>query len=721
MAMTGMIRDRKLQIVTGKTWYKAQPIYMLRDVITRGVEQYGDRPAVRWRVRPRDQDLMTKSYRELAHDVARVQAWLGERLPRGSRIALIGDNSYPWMVTWLAVASGFGVIVPLDRLLKPQEIIPCIQRSQSVMLIYDYSWHEHVEAIRDDLPSLTYRVVMDRGLMKENESAAFRACMAEDDTLLLLDDALKASADDEAVTRLLAPDDVEDDAAILFTSGTSASSKAVILTNKSITADIRALLGSVYFGENFKSLSILPLHHAFENTCGFLTVLSLGGTIHICDGLRYIASNFAEHEVHLTVVVPAVLDAIYRRVISEARRTGQLKKLKIGMALSTMLYKLGIDRRRALMKDVLDKLGGNLKWVICGAAPVERETLKFFRAIGVEVLAGYGLTEASPVVGGGNTKVNLFGTVGQPLSGVEVAIDNGGKRGQPGEILVRSDIVMKGYLDDPEATAEAIDSDGWLHTADIGYFTRKDGLMITGRSKSMIVLSSGKKVFPEELELLLNRHELVRDSLVFGHEGASGEIVITAKIVIDEEKLRELKGAEATEEDVVRSISSIIDEVNRNLPTFKSVRSYFYSFKDMVRTTTLKVRRGVELQNIEEIFAKTKVSWQTLRGQNIDHFIEKYVHGSGVLPVEQRDPKIADRKLLAEARSERRKMERARRKLQKRRDELEKRMKALRLHHENLKELEEQLVADELAFKAEFKNALSLAGVTKEASPTASL
>lgn len=619
--------EKKYEIIRGRTWYEAPPLFSLRDVIARGYEKYGDREAVRWRVRPRDKELKSRTYRDLARDVARVQAWLGERLPRGSRIALVGDNSYPWMVMWLAVASGFGVIVPLDRLLKPQELLPIVRRSQSVMFVYDASWHEHVEAMREELPLLKYRVVMDRGLMTEAQRGAVRESMEEDDTLFILDDALNGELPEgDPVSALLAPDDPEDDAAILFTSGTSATAKAVILTNRSISADLRALLGSVYFCENMNTLSLLPLHHAFENTCGFLTVLSLGGTIHICDGLRYIGSNLEEHHVHLTVVVPAVLDAIYRRVVSEAKRAGQLKKLKIGLFISTLLYKLGIDRRRSLFKDVLDKLGGNLRWVICGAAPVEHETLRFFRAIGVEVLAGYGLTEASPVVGGGNTKVNLFGTIGQPLSGVEVAIDNGRKHGIPGEILVRSAIVMKGYLDDPEATAEAIDEDGWLHTGDIGYFTRRGGLMITGRSKSMIVLSNGKKIFPEELEALINRHEIVRDSLVFGYEGSPGEIVITAKIVIDEEKFRELQGSEATEEGFLRAVSSIIEEVNRSLPSFKGIRSYFYSFKDMVKTTTMKVRRGVELKNIEDIFAQTKASWQALRGKNIDDFVEKYCH-----------------------------------------------------------------------------------------------
>lgn len=697
--------DENLEIIKGKTWYEAPPLFTLRDVITRGEAQYGDREAVRWRIKPRDKEIRSKSYRDLARDVAHVQAWLSERAPRGSRIALIGDNSYPWMVMWLAVASGFGVIVPLDRLLKPQELLPIIQRSQSVMFVYDASWHEHVEAMRDEIPLMEYRVVMDRGLMTETQRDALRTSMERDDKLFLLDDAISAVADsnDESL-ELLAPNDVEDDAAILFTSGTSATAKAVILTNKSITADLRALLGSVYFGESYKTLSLLPLHHAFENTCGFLTVLSSGGTIHICDGLRYIGNNLEEFQVHLTVVVPAVLDAIHRRVISEAQRSGQFKKLKIGMFVSTLLYKIGIDKRRSLLKDVLNKLGGNLKWVICGAAPVERETLKFFRAIGVEVLAGYGLTEASPVVGGGNTKVNQFGTVGQPLSGVEVAIDNGGKRGKTGEILVRSDIVMKGYLDDPEATAEAIDENGWLHTADIGYFTKKGSLVITGRSKSMIVLSNGKKVFPEEIESLLNRHEIVRDSLVFGHEGPSGEIVITAKIVVDEEKLREMQGTDATEQNLLRPIVSIIEEVNRSLPSFKGIRSYFYSFKDMAKTTTLKVRRGVELKEIENIFTQTKASWQTLRGQNIDDFVDKYVYGGETLTEDEKTARIADRKMFADARAARKKKERAQRKLRKKRDELERRIKTLRERDQKLKELEDRLIADELEFKAEVKD-----------------
>ncbi|MFA5585088.1 MAG: AMP-binding protein [Saccharofermentanales bacterium] len=616
----GQNSGSKLQIVTGKTWYKVPPIHSLRDIVLRGYQIYPDRDAVRWRARPRDTEIISKTYRQLAQDVSKMQSWLSSQLPKGSRIALIGENSYLWMVTWLAVASGFGVIVPIDRLLKPHEVEPILERSESVLFVYDASWHTYVSAVCDNLPFLTHRAVMDRGLASPELRDAIEMESSADPNLFVLDQVLEAMPDPVGEPELMSAADPGDDAAILFTSGTSSTSKAAILTDRSITADVRALLGSVSFPDPLATLSILPLHHAFENTCGFLTVLSFGGSIHVFDGLRYIGKNLEEYKVHLTVVVPAVLDAIFRRVMSEAAKSGQEKKLKLGMKISTLLYKLGIDIRRKLMKEVLDKLGGRLQFIICGAAPVELDTLKFFRAIGIEVLAGYGLTEASPVVSGGNTRVNEFATVGHPLSGVEVAIDNGGKG--EGEILVRSDIVMKGYLNDPEATAEMIDADGWLHTADIGRFTRKKSLVITGRSKSMIVLSSGKKVFPEEIEALLYRHGMVRDALVFAHPGVGGDVIITAKVVVDRDKMREELQRDPTEEEMARALAQVISEVNRGLPSFKEIRSYFFSLQDMVKTTTMKIRRGVELAAIEHYFACSKASWQSIRGKNIDSLIE---------------------------------------------------------------------------------------------------
>ncbi|MGI6617845.1 MAG: AMP-binding protein [Saccharofermentanales bacterium] len=666
--MTIIKTQRKIQV--GRVWYEAPPVYELRDILIRGNRLYGDRVAVRWRVRPQDKTVQERTYREFSRDVVAVQSWLSSHLPKGSRIALVGDNSYLWMVVWLAVASGFGVIVPIDRLLSMHEVKAILRRSGAPMLIYDAAWHEKIGDLMEDAPELQWRAVMDRGLMNDEQRQTLRDEIANDPKLSLLDDVLSCeqsafspinfpiskssqdvsssvepasdkgnltdvelpeSAPNDALVSsyckngeedygLLPLASVEDDAAILFTSGTSATSKAVILTNKCIAADLRALLGSVSFMDPLQTLSILPLHHAFENTCGFLTVMTLGGTIHHNDGLRYIGRNLKEYKVQLTVAVPAILDAMKRTILREAEKQGRLRKLKIGLALSTLLYKLGIDKRRVIFRDVLDQLGGQFKYVICGAAPVSRDTLYFFRAIGIEILAGYGLTEASPVVGGGNTKVNRYGTTGEPLAGVEVAIDDDGSG--TGEILVRSDIVMKGYLDDPEATAEAIDEDGWLHTADIGRWTRHGSLKITGRSKSMIVLANGKKVFPEEIEALLNQDALIRDALVFGHKSASGDIVVTAKLVLDRQVLQDLLQREPTEDDYSNAVEALIAKVNRNLPSFKVIRSYFYSFQDMVKTTTLKVRRHIEMSRLDEFIRNSKATWQQLRGKNIDLMME---------------------------------------------------------------------------------------------------
>ncbi len=683
--MTIIKTQRKIQV--GRVWYEAPPVYELRDILIRGNRLYGDRVAVRWRVRPQDKTVQERTYREFSRDVVAVQSWLAERLPKGSRIALVGENSYLWMVVWLAVASGFGVIVPIDRLLSMHEVKAILRRSNAPMLIYDAAWHEKIGDLMEDAPGLEWRAGMDRGLMKDEQRQSLRDEIAIDPKLFLLDDVLfceksafsptgspvseapmNASSSNAALPNeealvtlgsllsqetpssqevpatvnpsesapregtvssygeseedygLLPLASVEDDAAILFTSGTSDTSKAVILTNKSIAADLRALLGSVSFPDPLQTLSILPLHHAFENTCGFLTVMTLGGTIHHNDGLRYIGRNLCEYNVQLTVAVPASLDAMKRKILREAEKQGRLRKLKIGLALSTLLYNLGIDKRRAIFRDVLDQLGGQFKYVICGAAPVSRDTLYFFRAIGVEVLAGYGLTEASPVVGGGNTMVNRYGTTGEPLAGVEVAIDDDGSG--TGEILVSSDIVMKGYLDDPEATAEAIDEDGWLHTADVGRWTRHGSLKITGRSKSMIVLASGKKVFPEEIEALLSQDALIRDALVFGHKSASGDIVVTAKLVLDRQVLQDLLQREPTEDDYSNAVEALIAKVNRTLPSFKVIRSYFYSFQDMVKTTTLKVRRHIEMSRLDEFIRNSKATWQQLRGKNIDLMME---------------------------------------------------------------------------------------------------
>ncbi len=615
-----------MEIITGKAYYQAPPIYRLRDLLIESQKKFKDRVSVAYREKVSDKDPVTKTYDDLYRDVIRMQDSLGKTTDAGSRVAVIGDNSYKWMVTYLAVASGFGTIVPLDRLLKPEELGPMLERSKASVVVYDAPFHELMQSLKRDNDSISHTIFMESEKLTEEMETEIRSEHSADSSFYFFNDFI-AKADCEAELESASPDSLllethQDDetCAILFTSGTSSSAKAVMLTEKNLCSNVRALLGSVSFDDNISALSVLPLHHTFENTCGFLTMLAIGARIDICDGLRYVSKNLKEHQTYIMIAVPALLTGMKRAIENQAKRTGRYRKLRLGLRLSRSLHFVGIDLRRKIFKDVLSELGGKLQVIISGAASLDKETLRFFDALGIDVLQGYGLTEASPVVSGGNTKVNVLGTVGQPISGITVAIDND-KKGEPGEILVYADTVMKGYLDDEESTREAIDEAGWLHTGDIGRMGRRNSISITGRSKSMIVLSSGKKVFPEELETLLKQEEYIKDSLVFGQETDSGDVIITAKLVLDEERIRERTGnhdGALDEADISDELALMIDEINRSLPSFKGIRSYFYSFQDMIQTTTMKVRRGMEMDNLKVLYEQSKENWQALRGANID-------------------------------------------------------------------------------------------------------
>ncbi len=615
-----------MEIITGKAYYQAPPIYHLRDLLIESQKKFKDRISVAYREKVSDKDPATKTYDDLYRDVVRMQDSLSKTTKAGSRIAVIGDNSYKWMVTYLAVASGFGTIVPLDRLLKPEELGPMLERSKASVVVYDAPFHELMQSLKKDNDNISHTIFMESEKLTEKMEAEIRSEHSADSSFFFFNDFM-ANADCEADLESAGPDSLlwkahrdDETCAILFTSGTSSSAKAVMLTEKNLCSNVRALLGSVSFDDNISALSVLPLHHTFENTCGFLTMLAIGARIDICDGLRYVSKNLKEYQTYIMIAVPALLTGMKRAIENQAKRTGQYRKLRLGLRLSRSLHFVGIDLRRKIFKDVLSELGGKLQVIISGAASLDKETLRFFDALGVDVLQGYGLTEASPVVSGGNTKVNVLGTVGQPISGITVAIDND-KKGEPGEILVYADTVMKGYLDDEVSTKEAIDEAGWLHTGDIGRMGRRNSISITGRSKSMIVLSSGKKVFPEELETLLKQGEYIKDSLVFGQETDSGDVIITAKLVLDEERIRERTGNHdgvLNEADISDELALMIDEINRSLPSFKGIRSYFYSFQDMIQTTTMKVRRGMEMDNLKVLYEQSKENWQALRGANID-------------------------------------------------------------------------------------------------------
>lgn len=614
-----------MQIVKGKQYLKIREFKDLREMFLQSKDLYGKQDAFVFRKTPSDKPEK-RSYEEFYNETLPVGTALVANGLKDKKIAIIGENSYSWCVAYFSVICGAGVAVPLDRLLPEDEIITLLSRGEVSCVFYDFAFHDTMKKAAILYPEIKAFVCMNSFKLKERESELKRF---EDNNDLFLEPGYFTSLESfqfkgskllEQGEKRYIDANIDPDAlmSLLFTSGTTSQSKAVMLSHKNICADIKALAGVEYFKPATKVLSVLPLHHTFENTCGFVGGFYFGFTIHECDGLRYIQKNMEEYKINCLIGVPLLFESFYIKIKDGIKKQGKENTVRKAMAVTNFLRKFGIDLRKKLFKDITSKFGGEFIMGICGAAPIDPEIIRFFDGIGVRILQGYGLTETSPVVAGCNIKVFVPGSVGHPLTGVEVAIDND-IPGEEGEILVRGDLVMLGYYKNEEATNEAIDKDKWFHTGDIGRIDPKtDCLYITGRIKSMIVLKNGKKIFPEEIEQLLGQFEFVKESLVWGEIEDDGDVDVWAKVVIDKEKL-ESTGASIHDENWVKEkMDQIIREVNKKMPSFKSIKYFIFGENEMEKTTTKKIKRTIELDSIKEILEKNKIKIKDFTGKNID-------------------------------------------------------------------------------------------------------
>lgn len=598
-----------MQVMETKTYFKVRPFDNLREMLRQSVALYGNLPAFRYREKP-DGEVFKRTYREVGEDTDALGTALLKLGLADEKVAIIGENSYRWSISHLAVINGVGISVPLDRLLKPEEILPLLERGKVAAVIFDQSFMDTMITAAERFPAIRAFICMNCS-DDFNERVSGDSRWYRFDTLMASGRKKIGEGDTEYSARPIDPEQI---ASLLFTSGTTSMSKGVLLRNRNITMDIVALAGVVKFPVGTRMLSILPLHHTFENTCGLLYGLYMGACICICDGLRYIQKNMEEYQINLLIGVPALFESFYRKVQDNIRKQKKEELIRKMIKLTGALRKVKIDLRRKVFGKIHKAFGGKFHIGICGAAPIDPEIIQFFDDIGVHILQGYGLTETSPVVAGCNSKVFVPGTVGHPLSGITIAIDNE-TDGAEGEILVKGPVVMAGYYEDDEATAAAIDADGWFHTGDVGRVDEHGCLTITGRLKSMIVLKSGKKVFPEEIEQLITRYPFIKESMIFGDVEARGDVVINAKFVIDPQYM---KREGITEEELVRRLEEVVSEVNMEIPEYKSIRNYVYSFKDLIKTTTLKVKRNNEISGIQEALDRAKVHLRKITGKNID-------------------------------------------------------------------------------------------------------
>lgn len=523
------------------------------------------------------------TYPQLLEDVNKLGTALYDMGFNGKRIAVIGKNRYEWVLAHLSNLLGGSVSVPLDKDLQYDELESSLIRSKAECIIFDEKLTDKIEKIKEDNKTELKEFIC---MSEAEDFKSVKELLNNGEKLLNQgkDEYINVNIDENAMNILL------------FTSGTTSKSKAVMLSQRNIASNIYAMQTVEDIRSTDTNIAFLPFHHIFGSTC-MIMMLASGVKTVFPDGLRYIKQNLNEYKVTIFVGVPVLTEAIYKAIMKEVDKQGKTKLIQVATKISNFLLKLHIDIRRKIFKQVLNALGGELRFVISGGAPADAKISKGFNDLGIKTVQGYGLTETSPVICAEDDKHMKNGSVGIPMINDTIEIVNKDENGI-GEIRVKGPNVMLGYYEMEEET-EAVLKDGWFYTGDLGCFDKKGYLYITGRNKNMIVLKNGKKIFPEELETLVNRLELVEECMVFGlpNKKDKNDVKLSVKIVYDKEVVKE-KYSDKTEEELYKIIWDEIKKLNTTFPRYKHIQNMILTGEELIKTTTKKVKRQEEMKII---------------------------------------------------------------------------------------------------------------------------
>lgn len=569
-----------------KKLHPVEKIIDLKDMITKSAEKFGDKPAFKFKSEiPGEFKFITFS--EFYDEINCLGTQLIKMGLKGKRIAIISENRYEWSLAYLAVACGVGCVVPLDKALPANELESLIIRSGVEAIFYSKKYNDVMQDIsKRKTTDLRYYISMDieertEGVLSQKEFIKKGKELIQEGDRSYLD----AKIDNENM------------GIMLFTSGTTAMSKAVMLSHKNICSNLMDIASVLKLDTNDTLLSLLPLHHTFECTVGFLYPMYVGTSIAYCEGIRYIQKNIKEYQITAMISVPALYENMYKRVIKSIEKKGKLQEVEMIMKLTSMLSKVGIDFRKKMFKEIHDEFGGKLRLMVNGAAALDYEVEKGFNDLGFKIVQGYGLTETSPVLAAGTDFEQRLGSVGKVFPSVKIKIVNKDENGV-GEIYAKGPNVMLGYYQNEEATKEVFEKE-WFKTGDLGYIDKKGFLFLCGRKKSVIVLKNGKNVFPEELENVINRIEGVKESFVYGRPEPDDEIdlKLCAKIVYDKAIIQEAYGIE-DEDQIHEVIWEKIKEINKTMPPYKYIKEITVTEEELVKTTTQKIKRHEEMAKI---------------------------------------------------------------------------------------------------------------------------
>lgn len=582
-------------------WYKdIRNIVTLKDMLSSSVDLFGDNPAF-WVKEKKGAPYKSISYKLLENDVKAIGTMLAQ-MGVGKKIAVMGQGSYEWICTYIAIVNSGNIAVPIDKELSGAEIENLLKASECDTVfctkgdckkLYDIKGVENLIVMeiygdRTDETANPVYTVKDFSRLKDKMQNS-NVTLWKD--LLLEGEELLKNGDTSFESIEIDPDKMT---VILFTSGTTGIPKGVVLSHRNITSNIMDVCRVCHVKASDKTLSLLPIHHTYECTLGMLLILYRGASTAFCEGMKYIPQNMKEAENTIIIVVPRVLEMLHGRISKSVKKQGKEKLFRNMLNFNRRLKRLHINVGRKIFKSVIDEMGGKLRIVITGAAAISPQIYRDFEDMGLTILQGYGMTECTPLISGTpqraeRERYRKAGSVGVTVSTGETKVINKDESGI-GEILYRGPNVMKGYYNMPEATAEVIDEEGWLHTGDLGFIDPQGWIYLTGRVKNVIVTATGENVYPEEIEEFVNQNEFIEDSMVFPHKTTEGENV-GIQILPAMEPLSEKFGCEPNEEELNTFFKDLINELNQDLSVYKRIRDVFVRKEDFIRTTTKKIKR----------------------------------------------------------------------------------------------------------------------------------
>jgi long-chain acyl-CoA synthetase len=560
--------------------YEVTEVHDLRDVIKKRVKEFPGNPVFLVKEK-KGGEYVPISTEKYDHDIDSLGTYFLNTVQKGARIAIFAETRYEWYVTYLAATNGTGCVVPLDKELPVEDIENMLERAEVDIVVFSKSKKDIIDAVYGKVASVKHYICMDE--TKDERFLYFYDCLKQGEDKLAAGDKIftEATIDPEEMTILL------------FTSGTTAKSKAVMLCQRNICKNLMSMFSMLYIDRNEVWLSVLPLHHTYECTCGFLGQVYRGTTVAICEGLRYIQQNLQEAKPTAILMVPIMLELFYKKIMKQVNSDPKTAaKLQKGIKIANALH-LSNKMRKKLFKQIHDVFGGRMRLIILGGAPVNPQVLKFFQDVGFLCVQGYGLTECAPILALNRDVAFKNEAAGLPLPGCEVKILNPDSDGI-GEFISKGDNNFLGYYKDPENTAIALDDEGYYHTGDLGYIDKDGFCIITGRKKNVIIAKNGKNVFPEEIEYLLSLSPYVAESVVSGVEDeVKNDIVITATIFPDLEEVKAKLGTEddPSEEQIEEILKQVVADTNERLENYKKIKKTVLRMTEFEKNTSKKIKR----------------------------------------------------------------------------------------------------------------------------------